>query len=86
MQVVGADQVFDADDARLLDLAFDGDGGEWDVIIHYDPCRPRHCAGCKMEPCSVRSAAFDDRVPFTLLGATREDESLDDGAPLRPTA
>ncbi|MCP5044351.1 MAG: cation transporter [bacterium] len=66
--------------------AFDSREGRWDVIVHYDPCRPRHCARCTMDSCPVRSEAFRVREPFNLLDATREDESLDEGLPLGPSA
>ena len=62
--------------------AFAHDDHAWDVIIHYDPCRPRHCANCKMEPCPVRSEPFVTREPLTVFETTREDESLDEGTPL----
>jgi len=65
--------------------AFQHDEGGWDVIVHYDPCRPRHCAGCRVEPCSLRSEAFEAREPFSLLESTRADEDLDEGRPLGPT-
>ena len=62
--------------------SFAHDERSWDVIIHYDPCRPRHCGGCKMDPCAVRSHPFASREPFELIRATREDETLDEGIPL----
>ncbi|MGY8805266.1 MAG: hypothetical protein ACKVK6_13630, partial [bacterium] len=54
----------------------------WDVIIHFDPCRPRHCSGCVLESCPVRSEPFAERASFEALDPTREDESLDEGTPL----
>ena len=40
-----------------------------DVIVHFDPCRPRHCARCDVVDCAIRSqpqtveAAFErDRI------------------------
>ncbi|MDP6977379.1 MAG: cation diffusion facilitator family transporter [Myxococcota bacterium] len=77
-----ADQLHDADDQYKAD-AFYQDRDDWDVIVHYDPCRPRHCSECKVEPCPIRAEAFKSREPLTLLAATREDESLDEGVPLR---
>lgn len=55
-----------------------------EAIVHFDPCRPRHCRGCCVDPCPVRSAAFLQRSPFTLERATRGDEALDTGAPIEP--
>jgi cation diffusion facilitator family transporter len=78
---------FDAESLHELDESythdsFAHDDHAWDVIIHYDPCRPRHCASCKMDPCPVRSEPFVARAPLTVLETTREDESLDEGTPL----
>jgi divalent metal cation (Fe/Co/Zn/Cd) transporter len=53
-----------------------------EVITHFDPCRPRHCAGCAMDPCPVRTATFAQLRPLTLDRATRSDEALDSGAPV----
>ncbi len=55
-----------------------------EAIVHFDPCRPRHCRGCCVDPCPVRSAAFLQRSPLTLERATRGDEALDTGAPIEP--
>ncbi|MCH7866772.1 MAG: cation transporter [Myxococcales bacterium] len=62
--------------------SFADDQQAWDVIIHYDPCRPRHCDSCKVDPCPVRSAPFVSREPFDVINSTREDETLDEGIPL----
>lgn len=59
-----------------------GSGRPGEAIVHFDPCRPRHCAGCTMEACPVRAAAFAARRPLTLERATRADETLDSGAPI----
>jgi cation diffusion facilitator family transporter len=63
---------------RLLAAA----GVPGEAIAHFDPCRPRHCRGCAMEACPVRSAAFVGRRPLTLERATRSDETLDTGLPV----
>jgi cation diffusion facilitator family transporter len=55
-----------------------GDG----LLVHFDPCRPRHCPGCRYEPCPVRSAPCAARKPFVLERAIRGDESVDSGRPL----
>ena len=76
-----AEQLHELDESYTED-AFLLEDSAWDVIIHYDPCRPRHCAGCKMDACPVRSEPFEERVSFQMLDPTRQDESLDDGIPL----
>ncbi|MCX5740130.1 MAG: hypothetical protein NTZ61_16865, partial [Proteobacteria bacterium] len=53
-----------------------------EAITHFDPCRPRHCAGCSMDPCAVRTTPFAQLRPFTLDRATRSDETLDTGKPV----
>jgi cation diffusion facilitator family transporter len=55
-----------------------------DVIVHFDPCRPRQCPGCAVEPCPVRAAPFVSRPPLALDRALRGDELLESGAPLPP--
>ena len=42
-----------------------------EAIVHFDPCRPRHCHDCRVDPCPVRSAAFEAREPLTLQRAIR---------------
>lgn len=44
-----------------------------EVIVHFDPCRPRDCAGCAFAECPVRSQPFGKRERFTFERATRED-------------
>ena len=56
--------------------------GSGDAIVHFDPCRPRHCRGCQVEDCPVRAEPFAIRQPFSLERATRGDETLDTGQPL----
>jgi hypothetical protein len=77
---------FDVDRLHQIDeevesllLAAAGLPGE--AIVHFDPCRPRHCRGCAMDACPVRGAPFAERRPLTLVHATRSDEALDTGAP-----
>jgi cation diffusion facilitator family transporter len=53
-----------------------------EAIVHFDPCRPRHCRGCTMSDCPVRSAPFAEQRSFTLEHATRGDETLDTGRPV----
>jgi cation diffusion facilitator family transporter len=55
-----------------------------DVIVHFDPCRPRQCPICAMRDCPVRAAPHERRPPITLERALRGDELLDDGRPLPP--
>src|SRR5512134_740333 len=53
-----------------------------DVIVHFDPCRPRQCPGCAVSPCPVRAAPFAGRAPIGLERALRGDELLESGAPI----
>jgi cation diffusion facilitator family transporter len=53
-----------------------------EVITHFDPCRPRHCAGCAVADCPVRSAPLAARRPLTLDRTTRADETIDGGVPI----
>jgi len=53
-----------------------------EVIVHYDPCRPRLCPACEMVDCPIRTAEFEARFPWSLESATRVDESLETGEPL----
>lgn len=55
-----------------------------DVIVHFDPCRPRQCPGCAVPECPVREHAQETRWPITLEHARRGDEALESGAPLEP--
>lgn len=80
---------FDADrlhriSERIQKVVFGASGRRGGVIVHFDPCRPRHCPGCAMPDCPVRAAPFEKREPITLERALRGDEALDDGAPLPP--
>jgi cation diffusion facilitator family transporter len=80
---------FDADrlhgiSERLESRLLAPSGLPGEAIVHFDPCRPRHCRGCPVEPCPVRSAPFRRRSPLTLERATRGDEVLDTGAPIEP--
>lgn len=61
-------------DSRVTAIALDAlGGGPGDVLIHFDPCRPRHCSGCAMEDCPVRAAPLRERVRLTLERAVRDD-------------
>lgn len=53
---------------RLLSKA---SGLPTDVIVHFDPCRPRHCPGCRMEGCPVREAPFGKQEAISLDNALR---------------
>ena len=46
-------------DALLADARAGG------AVVHFDPCRPSHCASCAMRECPVRGAAFVSRPPLT---------------------
>lgn len=62
------------DDIEAALLSDDLHGG--DAVIHFDPCEPNLCAGCKMADCDVRDARFDGAVPFTSELLTRTDDQL----------
>ena len=50
-------------------LTFVGaDGG---AVVHMDPCQPRHCSGCAMQDCPVRSDALEERFTFDLESLTK---------------
>ena len=57
-----------------------------DVIVHFDPCRPRHCGGCAVADCPVRAEPFRSRDPLTLERSVRADEKLDTGEPVGASA
>lgn len=69
---------------RLEQRLLEASGLPGEVIVHFDPCRPRHCAGCAVEGCPVRAAPFVERRALTLERATRGDETLDTGEPRPP--
>jgi cation diffusion facilitator family transporter len=78
---------FDADRLHQIDeevsaILLAATGLPGDVIVHFDPCRPRQCPGCAMPACPVRSAPFEKREPFSLERVIRGDETLDAGRPL----
>lgn len=80
---------FDADRLHRMGDAveravLEATGCPGDVIVHFDPCRPRQCPGCGVDPCPVRSAPFVAREPIRLERAVRGDERLDSGAPVPP--
>ena len=45
-----------------------------EIIAHFDPCRPRHCAGCEVEACPIRSAPAGKRERFTVERLRRPDD------------
>ena len=49
-----------------------------DVIIHLDPCQPKDCGSCRMAPCRVRSAAFQQTRPWTVASAVDGPAAEDD--------
>ncbi len=59
-----------------------GAGRPGDVMVHFDPCRPRHCRGCDLLECPKREVAFAGRRHVELEGAVRSDESVETGEPL----
>lgn len=78
---------FDADRLHVIgqqveDVLIGATGRPGEAIVHFDPCRPRHCSGCAVDPCPVRSAAMVLQRPITVERATRGDETLDTGTPV----
>ena len=76
-----ADQLHEISD-RVREVILGATERPGDVIAHFDPCRPRQCPGCAIEPCPVRAAPFAGRAPIGLERALRGDELLESGAPL----
>jgi 2-amino-4-hydroxy-6-hydroxymethyldihydropteridine diphosphokinase len=64
---------------RVVTTALEGPS---EVIVHFDPCRPRLCPSCEMRDCPIREAPFEARFPWSRERATRVDESLETGEPL----
>jgi hypothetical protein len=62
-----AHRVEDGLEAALKDAV----EGDEDFVVHIDPCRPVHCAGCEMPACPVRSAALEKRAEFDVEHLTR---------------
>ena len=50
--------------------------------MHFDPCRPRHCAGLRDGSVPRARGAVRALRPLTLDRATRSDETLDTGTPV----
>lgn len=81
---VSVPRYYDADRLHALNEELtrnilSGAGAKGDVLIHFDPCRPRQCPGCSVQPCPVRSAPPVGRFPVTLARATRGEEALETG-------
>jgi len=64
---------------RAISRALDG---PTEVIVHFDPCRPRLCPSCEWVDCPIRGCEFETRLPWARERATRVDESLETGTPL----
>jgi cation diffusion facilitator family transporter len=78
---------FDADRLHEIDdeihrTALGALGAVGDVLVHFDPCRPRQCPICAMPDCPVRSAPPGTRPALTLARATRGEERLETGDPV----
>jgi cation diffusion facilitator family transporter len=58
-----------ADDLQTRILK--GIGGVGDVVVHLDPCVPRHCAACTMPRCPVRSRQLEKPFAFTVESLTQ---------------
>lgn len=53
---------------------------EGEIAFHLDPCLKAYCAQCDLEPCPIRSSAFEKRSNITAESLTQkplvEDEGL----------
>jgi divalent metal cation (Fe/Co/Zn/Cd) transporter len=67
LSVEAAHDLADDFEARLLQEVPD----PADVIVHIDPCTPRHCSACQIENCPVRSTPLEAPFPFTVESLTR---------------
>ncbi|MBW2272382.1 MAG: cation transporter [Deltaproteobacteria bacterium] len=76
------DRLHDIDD-ELRWGVFGRDESPGDIVVHFDPCRPRHCRRCAVEACPVRGKEPDEPLPFSVADCTRADEILDTGLPVR---
>ncbi|HKJ25128.1 MAG TPA: 2-amino-4-hydroxy-6-hydroxymethyldihydropteridine diphosphokinase [Myxococcota bacterium] len=76
-----ADRLHDLD-GRVDHVVSTALEGPSEVIVHFDPCRPRLCPRCEMAGCKIREAPFEARFPWSRERATRVDESLETGEPL----
>jgi cation diffusion facilitator family transporter len=71
---------------RIRDAVVAGAGRPGDVIVHFDPCRPRQCPICPMADCRVRQAPLRAVEPIGLERAVRGEESLESGEPISSRA
>jgi len=72
----------DHDLRRAVRFGSDPEHPTGELLVHFDPCRPRHCRGCAFEPCPVRAEPLVAREPLEIERAIRGDESIDTGQPL----
>jgi cation diffusion facilitator family transporter len=56
---------------QIEEIVVDVAAGRGDAVVHLDPCTPRHCTGCTMAACLVRSADLVEPVPLTVASVTR---------------
>ena len=59
---------FDESIGRIFSRAT---GLPMETIVHFDPCRPRHCPSCCVEDCPVRATRFEAPEPLTLERSIR---------------
>jgi cation diffusion facilitator family transporter len=67
---------FDADrlhdEGEALERAIRGAIGiGTELIVHFDPCRPRLCPSCAVSSCPVRRAPLERQAPITLEASVR---------------
>ncbi len=79
-----ADRLHEVGD-EVEDAIADGAESAGDAIVHFDPCRPRHCGQCALPECPMRQTPCAGAPALKLDRVTREDEGLD-GEALPPAA
>jgi cation diffusion facilitator family transporter len=60
------DEAHRVEDGLEAALASAVEGGDEDFVVHIDPCRPLHCAGCALPECPVRVAPPGKLAPFDV--------------------
>ncbi len=76
-----ADRLHDIHD-QVSNQICEATGSSAEAIVHFDPCRPRQCHRCAMDPCPKRQFPLERRDPLSFSEVTREDENLETGAPV----
>ena len=62
-------------DREISEVVFSRSESSGDVIVHFDPCRPRHCQRCSLDDCPIRSEPRSTEAPFEPDRILRYDDS-----------